>query len=166
MAIPPSLRDVINAAGGLQHVQFSGGIQVGSFYLWIGDAGYEEAEFLFELSWEFKESGEDLSRPIFELPAMCERLGVERIRTFRIPVVSLDQYGFKQLWKLLKMPSDVEELELCADAARGLCSAQLEGEGHLWATLPGLRSVRMVKGDVAEMTEKELLGVLRGNAKH
>jgi hypothetical protein len=44
---------IINTAGSLQ---FSAGFRVGSFHLWTGDAGYEEAEFIFELNWDFRES--------------------------------------------------------------------------------------------------------------
>ena len=43
LVIPPSLRDVINTADGLQHVHFSDRIRGGSFRLWTGDDGYEEA---------------------------------------------------------------------------------------------------------------------------
>ena len=134
LAIPPFLRDIINAAGGLQHVQFSGGVWVGSFLLWTGDTGYEETEFLFEVSWELR----DHLFPIFDLPS------------FRVPIVSLDRYKFRQLWNVLEKLYAVEELELCEDAVREFCSARDAGR------LAGLRSVRIVKtestGDMAEMT--------------
>ena len=164
LAIPPSLRDVIDSTDGSHHVQFSGGITVGNFRLWTGDAGHEEAEFLFELSWEFRVR----KFPIFDLPSLCDLLGVKRVRTFRIPVVSLGPNGFNQLWELLKRLSAVEEMELCADAVRGFCSAR--GARRQETVLPELRSVHMVKteptSNVAEMTEEELLRVFRGNPKH
>ncbi len=73
---------------------------------------------------------------------------------------------FRQLWRLLEKLSAVEELELCTDAVREYCSAR--GAGRLSTVLPGLRSVRMVKtkstSDVAEITEEELLRVLRGKS--
>jgi hypothetical protein len=157
--IPPSLQDVINAAGGLQHVRFSGGVMTGNFCLWTGDAGCEDAEFLFELSWELS------SLPISDLPSLCDLLGVERVRTFRVRVGSLGQYGFGQLWSVLEKLSAVEELELCTDAVREYCSAR--DAGRPLTVLPGLRSVRMVNkstSDVAEITEEELLRVLVGES--
>jgi hypothetical protein len=104
----------------LQHVQFSDRIRGGSFRLWTGDDGYEEAEFLFELNWKFRESDQYFSLPIFDLPLLCYLcylLGVKMVRTFRIPAVSLDEYGFRKLWNLLKKLSAMEKLaKLCTDA--------------------------------------------------
>jgi hypothetical protein len=77
----------------LQHVHFSDRIRGGSFRLWTGDDGYEEAEFLFELNWKFRESDQ------------------------YFPAVSLDEYGFRKLWNLLKKLSAMEKLaKLCTDA--------------------------------------------------
>jgi hypothetical protein len=169
LAIPPSLRQIIRAANGLRHIQFSGGIWEGSFRLWTGDTDYEEAEFSFEFSWEFGESDQDFRVPIRDMVPLCDLLGVEGVRTLRIPRVSLECRWFENLFDLLKKLHALEELELCADAMRELCSAL--DEGRTRAFLPELRSVRMSEGgsttsDVAEMTEEELMRVLRGNAKH
>jgi hypothetical protein len=57
--VPPSVQEVVKAANGLQQVRFSGGRRVGSFLLWAGDAGYEEAEISFEFSWKLRESDRD-----------------------------------------------------------------------------------------------------------
>ena len=169
LAIPPSLRQIIRAANGLQHVQFSGGIWEGSFRLWTGDRDYEEAEFSFEFSWEFGESDQDFRVPIRDMVPLCDLLGVEGVRTLRIPRVSLECRWFENLFDLLKKLHGLEELELCADAMRELCSAL--DEGRTRAFLPELRSVRMLEtgsktSDVAGMTEEELMRILRGNAKH
>jgi hypothetical protein len=169
LAIPPSLRQIIRAANGLQHIQFSGGIWEGSFRLWTGDTDYEKAEFSFEFSWEFGESDQDFRVPIRDMVPLCDLLGVEGVRTLRIPRVSLECRWFENLFDLLKKLHALEQLELCADAMRELCSAL--DEGRTRAFLPELRSVHMLEGGsttsyVAEMTEKELMRVLRGNAKH
>jgi hypothetical protein len=169
LAIPPSLRQIIRASNGLQHIQFSGGIREGSFRLWTGDADYEEAEFSFEYSWKFRESDQDFRVPIRDMAPLCELLGVEGVRTLSIPRVSLECLWFENLFDLLKKLRALEEMELCADAMRELCSALDEGSTR--AFLPELRSVRMLgagstTSDVAEMTEEELVRVLRGNAKH
>jgi hypothetical protein len=167
LEIPPSLRQIIRAANGLQHIQFSSGIEEGSlsFRLWTGDTGYEEAEFSFEFSWEFYwESDRDFRVPIRDMVLLCDLLGVEGVRTLRIPRVSLEWRWFKKLFDLLKKLHALEELELCADAMRELCSAL--DEGRTRAVLPELRSVRILEAgsttsDVAERTE-ELMRVLRG----
>ena len=49
LAIPPYLREIIRAANGLQHVQFSGGIWEGSFRLWTGDADFERGRIFFRV---------------------------------------------------------------------------------------------------------------------
>ena len=100
---------------------------------------------------------------------LCDLLGAEGVRTLSIPRVSLECRWFENLFDLLKKLRALEELEVCADAMRELCSAL--DEGRTRAFLPELRSVRMLgagstMSDVAEMTEEELLRVLRGNAKH
>ena len=169
LAIPPSLRQIIRAANGLQHIQFSGGVWEGSFRLWTGDTDYEEAEFSFEFSWDFGEFDQDFRAPIRDMVPLCDMLGVEGVRTLRIPRVSLEYCWFENLIDLLKKLHALEKLELCADAKRGLCSAL--DEGRTRAFLPELRSVHMLeasstKSDAAEMTEEELIRVLRGNAKH
>ena len=130
---------------------------------------HEEAEFSFEYSWKFWESDEDFRVPICDLGPLCDLLGVEGVCTLRIPRVTLECCWFKTLFDLLRKLPALEELELCADAKRELCSAL--DEGRTRAFLPGLRSVRPLGAgstisDMAEMTEEELMRVLRGNAKH
>ncbi len=140
-----------------------------SLRLWTGDACYEEAEFSFEFSWEFRESVHGISPgpPVYNLPLLCNLLGVGRVRTFGVLIFSLDRFGIGHLWDLLKKLSAVEELDLCPGAVRELRSAW--DAGRLSVVLPRLRSVRMVKtestSDDAEITE-ELLRILRGTAKH
>jgi hypothetical protein len=169
LAIPSSLQQIIRAANGLQHVQFSGGTREGSFRLWTGDMDYEEAEFSFEFSWEFGESDQGFRVPIRHMVPLCDLLGVEGVRTLRIPRVSLACSWFENLFDLLKKLHALEELELCADAMRELCSAL--DEGRTRAFLPELRSVRILEAassttsHVVEMTEK-LMRILRHNAKH
>ena len=169
LAIPRSLQQIIRAANGLRHIQFSGGIWEGSFRLWTGDTDYEEAEFSFEFSWAFGESDRDFRAPIRDMVPLCDLLGVEGVRTLKIPRVSLECLWFENLFDLLKKLHALEELELCADAMRELCSAL--NEGRTRAFLPALRSVRMLEtgsttSDVVEMTDEELMRVLRGHAKH
>jgi hypothetical protein len=165
----PSLRQIIRAANGLQHIQISGGIWEESFRLWTGDTDYEEAEFSFELSWEFAKSDQGFCVPLCDMVPLCDLLGVEGVRTLRIRRVSPECRWFENLFDLLKKLHALEELELCADAMRELCSAL--DEGRTRAFLPELRSVRMLEADsaasdVARMTEEELMTVLRSNAKH
>ena len=129
----------------------------------------KEAEFSFEFSWEFGKSDRDFRVPIRDMVPLCDLLGVEGVRTLRIPRVSLECRWFENLFDLLKKLHALEELELCADAMRELCSALDEGRTRPF--LPELRSVRMSEDgcaitDVAEMTEEELMRVLRGNVKH
>ena len=69
---PPSLRQIIRAANGLQHIQFSGGTREGSFRLWAGGTDYEEAEFPFEFSWDFGESDHGFRVPSRYIVPLCE----------------------------------------------------------------------------------------------
>ena len=73
--VPTSVQEVVKAANGLQQVRFTCENSVGSFLLWIGEASYEEAEFVFEFSWRFRESDRD--NLIVSFP--FNLLGVERV---------------------------------------------------------------------------------------
>lgn len=108
LGIPPYVRQVIiEAANGLRHVQLSGGSLNGNFRLWTGDLGYEEAEFSFEFSWGTLETGEGPLYPVIDLAALCDVLGVERVRTLTLRTNSQDFVdsgkSFRQVL-LRKMP--------------------------------------------------------------
>lgn len=93
LGIPSYVRNVIEAANGLRHVQLSGGSTRGSFRLWTGDLGYEEAEFSFEFSWAAQGSGNGPLYPVIDLAALCDLLGVERVCTLTLCTNSLDCIG-------------------------------------------------------------------------
>ena len=175
LAIPPSLREVIQAAKGLQNVQLSGGPLVGSFRLWTGDVGYEEAEFSLGFSWKFILT--DRGKPTaFDLATLCGLLCVERVRMLTLLINSetlegLGPSGRSFWWTLLGRLSTVEELELCPDAVRNLHYARRGGVGVVF---PELRSLRMVQAanstvsTTSHSTEmiKDLMKILQGEAKH
>jgi len=91
LGIPSYVRKVIAAADGLRHVQLSGGSLKGSFRLWTGDLGYEEAEFSFEISWGAQGTGNGPLCPVIDLAALCDLLGVERVRTLTLRTNSHDR---------------------------------------------------------------------------
>lgn len=100
-------RKVIEAANGLRHVQLSGGHLNGSFRLWTGDLGYEEAEFSFEFSWGALETGNGPLYPVIDLAALCDVLGVERVRTLTLRTNSQDHVGSGESFRrilLRKLP--------------------------------------------------------------
>jgi hypothetical protein len=107
LEIPPYVRKVIEAANGLRHVQLSGGSLKGSFRLWTGDLGYGEAEFSFEISWSAWGTGNGPLCPVIDLAALCDLLGVERVRTLTLRTNSQDRIGsgksFRQIL-LRKLP--------------------------------------------------------------
>ena len=117
LEIPSYVRKVIEAADGLRHVQLSGGSLEGSFRLWSGDLGdYEEAEFSFEISWRAQGIGNGPLCPVIDLAALCDLLGVERVRTLTLRTSSQDRKGivgsgksFRQI--LLRKLPGVEVLE-------------------------------------------------------
>ena len=173
LAIPPSLREVIQAANGLQRIQFSGGSRVGSFRLWTGDMGYEEAKLSLEFSWDFSNSKRKAS-PVSDLAALCGLLRVERARILTLLMNSEDPIGLGKSfwWTLLRKLPSVEVLELCPDAVRELHYARREGGvPPVFPELRGLRVVRAANStvsttsDLTEMTE-DLMRILQGEAKH
>lgn len=93
--IPSYVRKVIKAANGLRHAQLSGGSLIGSFRLWTGDLGYGEAEFSFKISWRAQGPGNASSPlcPVIDLAALCDLLGVERVRTLTLRTDSRDRTG-------------------------------------------------------------------------
>jgi len=101
------LSPVIEAANGLRHVQLSGGSLKGSFRLWTGDLGYGEAEFSFEIRWRARGTGNGPLCPVIDLAALCDLLGVERVRTLALHTNSQDRIGsgkpFRQIL-LRKLP--------------------------------------------------------------
>jgi F-box-like len=107
LGIPSYIRKVIEAANGLRHAQLSGGSLEGSFRLWTGDLGYEEAEFSFEISWRAQGTGNGPLHPVIDLAALCDLLGVERVRTLTLHTSSQDCIGpgnpFRQVL-LRKLP--------------------------------------------------------------
>jgi hypothetical protein len=107
-----------------RQVRFSGGNRVGSFLLWTGDAGYEEAEFSFEFSWRLREYDRDFLIVSFDLLPLLNLLGAERVHMLTLLMNSQDpiQPGMLFWRKLLMSMSAVEELELCRCNARiALC---------------------------------------------
>lgn len=171
-AIPPSVPEIIIAANGLQHVQLSGGFSEGSFRLWTGDSGYEDAELSFEISWKAEKAGADYLSPVVNLESLCDILGVERVRILTLLLNARDPIGLETFWWTLpkKLPA-VEELELCVDAVRELRSAWSTGCPP--AVFPELRSMHIVRAanstlaesTVTEMME-ELRRSLRGKTEH
>ena len=107
LEIPSYIRKVIEAANGLRHVQLSGGDLEGSFRLWTGDLGYEEAEFSFEIRWKARGTGNGPLCPVIDLAALCDLLGVERVRILTFHTDSQDRTGsgksFRQIL-LRKLP--------------------------------------------------------------
>jgi hypothetical protein len=107
LEIPSYVRKVIEAANGLRHVQLSGGSLKGSFRLWTGDLGYGEAEFSFEIRWRARGTGNGPLCPVIDLAALCDLLGVERVRTLALHTNSQDRIGsgkpFRQIL-LRKLP--------------------------------------------------------------
>lgn len=170
-AIPFSVPEIIVAANGLQHVQLSGGFSEGSFRLWTGDSGYEDAEFSFEISWKAEKPGADYLSPVVNLEPLCDILGVERVRMLTLLLNPQDPIGLESSfwWTLLKKLPAVEELELCVDAVRELRSAWSTGCPP--AVFPELRSMHIVRAadstesTIAEMME-ELRRSLQGKTEH
>lgn len=115
LEIPSYLRKVIEAANGLRHVQLSGESTKGSFRLWTGDLGYEEAEFSFEISWspEGEGAGNGPLCPVIDLAALCDLLGVERVRTLTFRTNSQDRKGLGESFRqiLLRKLPGVEVVE-------------------------------------------------------
>ena len=113
LGIPSYIRKVIEAANGLRHVQLSGGSQKGSFRLWTGDLGYEEAEFSFEFSWGAQGNGNGPLYPVIDLAALCDLLGVERVRTLTLRTNSQDCLGSGESFRriLLRKLPDAEVVE-------------------------------------------------------
>ncbi|KAI0272843.1 hypothetical protein BGY98DRAFT_152540 [Russula aff. rugulosa BPL654] len=113
LGIPSYIRKVIEAANGLRHVQLSGGSQKGSFRLWTGDLGYEEAEFSFEFSWGAQGTGNGPLYPVIDLAALCDLLGVERVRTLTLRTNSQDCLGSGESFRriLLRKLPDAEVME-------------------------------------------------------
>jgi hypothetical protein len=114
LGIPSHLRKVIEAANGLRHVQLSGGSLKGSFRLWTGDLDYEEAEFSFEISWGTQGTGDGPLCPVIDLAALCDLLGVERVRTLTLHTNSQDHIlgsgeSFRKI--LLRKLPDAEVVE-------------------------------------------------------
>jgi hypothetical protein len=122
LEIPSSVRKVIEAANGLRHVRLSGGSLKGSFRLWTGDLGYGEAEFSFEISWRTRGTGNGPLCPVIDLVALCDLLGVGRVRTLTLPTNSQDRIGsgksFRQIL-LRKLPGvevrTLDTTEYCLD---------------------------------------------------
>ena len=108
LGIPSYVRKVIEAANGLRHAQLSGGSLKGSFRLWTGDSGYEEAEFSFEISWGTQGTGNGPLCPVIDLAALCDLLGVERVHTLTLRENSHDRIlGSGELFRnilLRKLP--------------------------------------------------------------
>lgn len=142
------LLPVIEAAGGFQHVHFSGDLKKGWFRIWTGCAAttWEDAEFY--LSAEWKTRGGSYSNGS-NLPSLFSGLGVAQARRLVIdfPPVDVFKYKLKDLsmsywWELLETLPGIEELELYLTGA-GF-------PGDVWkvsmapAVLPALRRVRIV----------------------
>ena len=164
----PSVLAVIKAANGLRHIRLSGGIREGSFCLWTGDSGLEEAEFSFEVSWWFRgfKSGPS---PIFELAPLCDLLDAGRARKLALLINPLGciELGRSYWWTLLGSMVAVEVLEVRVESVRELLYAWSVRNAP--AVLPKLRSVRMARAasndsSVEEVTEEELMRLLKGNA--
>jgi hypothetical protein len=168
--VPPSIREVIQAANGLQQVRLSGGLRMGSFRLWTGDAGHDEAEFSFEFSWKFEESDREVPTFILDLGPLCDQLGVERVRMLTLVTKRHDPLWVGRSyrwWNLLKKLPAVEELELCVNSVEKLRSEWKKG--HAPAVFPELRSLRVVRAanstaSVAEGAE-DLVAILQRKAK-
>jgi hypothetical protein len=113
LKIPSRIRSVIEAANGLRHVQLSGGSLKGSFRLWTGDLGYGEAEFSFEISWRARGTGNGPLCPVIDLAALCDLLGVERVRTLTLRTDSQDRIGSEKSFRqiLLRKLPGVEVLK-------------------------------------------------------
>ena len=114
--IPSYVGKVIEAADGLRHVQLFGGSLKGSFRLWTGDLGYGEAEFSFEISWRAQGTGNASGPlcPVIDLAALCDLLGVERVRTLTLRTDSPDRTGsgksFHQILRR-KLPGAVVSMQ-------------------------------------------------------
>lgn len=93
LGIPPYVQKVVEAANGLRHAQLSGGSLEGSFRLWTGDLGYEEAEFSYEQSWKAEGTGSGPLYPVIDLAALCDVLGVEKVRTLTLRTNTQDRRG-------------------------------------------------------------------------
>lgn len=164
----PSVLAIIRAANGLRHIRLSGGIREGSFCLWTGDSGLEEAEFSFEVSWWFRGFG-SVPSPIFDLAPLCDLLDARRARKLALLINPLGCIDLGRLywWTLLGSMAAVEVLEVRVETVRELLYAWSVRNAP--AVLPKLRSVRMTRAasnnsSVVEMTEEELMRLLQGNA--
>lgn len=141
------LLPVIEAAGGFQHVHFSGALTKGWFRIWTGCAAttWEDAGFCLFAEWETHVSYPNRSK----LPSLFYGLGVAQVRRLVIdfPHVDVWKYKLKNLsmsywWRLFEVLPGIEELELSLTGA-GV-------PGGVWevstgpAVLPALRRVRIV----------------------
>lgn len=145
------LLPVIEAAGGFQHVHFSGDLKKGWFRIWTGSVAttWEDARFCLFAEWERRTS----SYRDGSLPSLFRKLGMAQARRLVInfPHVHVWKYKLKDLsmsywWRLLETLPGIEELEL------SLTGAGVPGD--VWkvstnpAVLPALRRVRIVADGV------------------
>ena len=163
----PSVLAVIRTADGLQHIRLSGGIREGSFCLWTGDSGIDEAEFSLEVSWWFRAFG-SVPSPIFDLAPLCDLLDARRARKLVLLINPLGciELGRLYWWTLLGSMTAVEVLEVRVEAVRELRYAWSVYNAP--AVLPKLRSVRITRAacknsSAEDMTEEGLLRLLQGN---
>jgi hypothetical protein len=162
----PSVLALIRSANGLRHIRLRGGVKEGSFCVWTGDSGMEEAEFSLEVNWVFRSA---FASPIFALASLCDLLDAETVRKFALLINPLGcmELGRLYWWTLLKSMTGVEVLEVRVDAVRELRYAWSERNAP--AVLPKLRRVCMTQAtskacSVAEMTEDELMRLFQGSA--
>ncbi|KAN0140548.1 hypothetical protein V8E53_001757 [Lactarius tabidus] len=142
------LLPVIEAAGGFQHVHFSGDLKKGWFRIWTGCAAtaWEDAAFCLFAEWKTR-VGSYPERS--KLRSHFYGLGMAQARRLVIDFPHVDVWKFKlkdlsmsYWWGLLKMLPGIEELELYLTGA-GV-------PGDVWkvskapAVLPALRRVRIV----------------------
>lgn len=165
----PSILAIIRGADRLRHIRLSGGIREGSFCLWTGDLGIEEAEFSFEVSWWFQGFG-SVPSPIFDLATLCHILDAGSARKLALLINPLGciELGRLYWWTLLESMTGVEELEVRPDALRELRYAWEVHDAP--AVLPKLRRVDITQatsktGSVEEMSEEGLMRLLRGSDK-
>jgi hypothetical protein len=164
----PSVLAAIRAANGLRHIRLSGGIREGSFCLWTGDSGVEEAEFSFEVTWWFRSLG-SVPSPIFDLAPLCDLLHARTARKLALLINPLGciELGRLYWWTLLESMTAVEELEVRVEAVRELRYAWAVSNAP--AVLPKLQRVRMTQtiskaSSVEETTEEGLMRLLQGSA--
>jgi len=166
----PSVLATIRGAGMLRHIRLSGGTREGSFCLWTGDLGIEEAEFSFEVAWWFQ-GFKRVPSPIFDLATLCHILDAGSARKLSLLINPLGciELGRLYWWTLLESMAGVEELEVRLDALRELRYAWKVRNAP--AVLPKLRRVRMTPAtsnavSAEGMTEEGLMRLLHNFRRH